>query len=113
MNHGHQPASAAEENLLSLFFGGTRRVRAKQHRFSLLLFLVLAPSCTQAQQPTPPIRITVNRVNIGVTVTDSAGHFVEGLRREDFHIFDNDIEQPITDSLPVEEPAQLLILIES
>jgi Ca-activated chloride channel family protein len=113
MNHGHQPASAAEENLFPLFFGVTRRVRAKQHRFSLLLFLGLAPSCTQAQQPTPPIRVTVNRVNVGVTVTDSAGHFVERLRREDFQVFDNEVEQPIADFLPIEEPAQLLLLIES
>src|SRR5260370_13296868 len=77
-----------------------------------LLFLA-SPSAAQSQQPTPPIRVTVNRVNVGVTVTDSTGHFISGLRREDFHTFDNDIEQPITDFLPIEEPAQLLLLIES
>jgi Ca-activated chloride channel family protein len=71
-----------------------------------------SPSQGQTQQP-PPIRVTVNRVNVGVTATDSTGHFVEGLHREDFQIFDNDVEQPVTDFLPVEEPAQLLLLIES
>ena len=79
--------------------------------FSLLL--AASPSKAQSQQPTPPIRVSVNRVNVGVTVTDSAGHFISGLRREDFHIFDNGVEQPITDFLPIEEPAQLLLLIES
>ena len=88
-------------------------MRRKRHRFPLLLFLVLAPSYAQSQEPVPPIRVTVNRVNVGVTVTNSAGHFISGLRREDFHIFDNDVEQPITDFLPIEEPAQLLLLIES
>jgi VWFA-related protein len=88
-------------------------VRRKQNRFPLLLFLVLAPSYAQSQDPTPPIRVTVNRVNLGVTVIDSAGHFIEGLRREDFQVFDNDVEQPITDFLPIEEPAQLVLLIES
>jgi VWFA-related protein len=88
-------------------------VRRKQNRFPLLLFLVLAPSYAQSQEPTPPIRVTVNRVNLGVTVIDSAGHFIEGLRREDFQVFDNDVEQPITDFLPIEEPAQLVLLIES
>jgi Ca-activated chloride channel family protein len=78
--------------------------------FSLLL--TDAPSKAQSQQP-PPIRITVNRVNVGVTVTDSTGHFISGLHREDFHVFDNDFEQPITDFLPIEEPSQLLLLIES
>jgi Ca-activated chloride channel family protein len=88
-------------------------VRRKQHKFPLLLFLLLAPSYAQSQQPAPPIRVTVNRVNVGVTVTDTTGHFIEGLRREDFQLFDNGIEQPITDFLTIEEPAQLLLLIES
>ena len=81
---------------------------------AVLLLLLFAEFPPQAQsQQSPPIRVTVNRVNVGVTVTDPTGHFVEGLRREDFQIFDNDVEQPITDFLPVEEPAQLLLLIES
>jgi Ca-activated chloride channel homolog len=81
---------------------------------AVLLLLVFAESPAQAQtQQTPPIRVNVNRVNVGVTVTDSAGHFVEGLHREDFQIFDNGVEQPITDFLSIEEPAQLLLLIES
>jgi Ca-activated chloride channel homolog len=81
---------------------------------AVLLFLLIAASNSvgQTQQP-PPIRVTVNRVNVGVTVTDSSGHFVEGLRREDFQVFDNDVEQPITDFLSIEDNAQLLLLIES
>ena len=81
---------------------------------AVLLFLLSTETPSPAQpQQTPPIRVTVNRVNVGVTVTDSTGHFVEGLHREDFQIFDNDVEQPITDFLSIEEPAQLLLLIES
>jgi hypothetical protein len=80
----------------------------------LIALLLAAPlSTAQSQEPAPPIRVTVNRVNVGVAVTDSTGHFIEGLRREDFQLFDNGIEQPITDFLPIEEPAQLLLLIES
>ena len=74
----------------------------------------MAESLSQAQtQQPPPIRVNVNRVNVGVTVTNSAGQFVAGLHREDFQIFDNDAEQPVTDFLPIEEPAQLFLLIES
>jgi Ca-activated chloride channel homolog len=81
---------------------------------ALLLLLPFAQSLSQVQsQQLPPIRVTVSRVNVGVTVTDSSGHFIEGLRREDFQIFDNDVQQPITDFLSVDEPAQLLLLIES
>jgi Ca-activated chloride channel family protein len=65
------------------------------------------------QQQGPPLKVTVNRVNVGVTVTDSLGKFVSGLQRQDFRIFDNDVAQPIANFLPVEEPAQFLLLIES
>ena len=93
---------------------GIRSASVAQLFLAALLFLLIAAPVAdgQTQQP-PPIRVTVNRVNVGVTVTDSTGHFVEGLRREDFRLFDNGMEQPITDFLPVEEPAQLLLLIES
>jgi Ca-activated chloride channel family protein len=86
-----------------------------QPLLAVLLLLLSAPSlCSpQSQEPAPPIRVTVNRVNVGVTVTDGTGHFIEGLRREDFQIFDDGVEQPITDFLSIEEPAHLLLLIES
>jgi Ca-activated chloride channel family protein len=63
--------------------------------------------------PTQTIQVSVDRVNVGVIVTDRSGHFVEGLRREDFHVFDNGIEQPLTGFAAIEEPAQVLFLIES
>ena len=81
---------------------------------SALLFTATALLAQpQDQVPTPPIRVTVNRVNVPVTVTDSDGHPVGGLHREDFHIFDNGVEQPITDFAPVEQSTQVVLLIES
>ena len=59
------------------------------------------------------IRVSVDRINVGVTVTDSHGHSVPGLQREDFRIFDNGVEQPISGFVPSEEPARLIFLIES
>jgi VWFA-related protein len=71
----------------------------------------------QSQQSAPPpegtIRVSVDRVNVGVIVTDAQGHFVEGLRREDFLVLDNLAQQPLTDFSTVEEPAQVLLLIEA
>jgi VWFA-related protein len=55
----------------------------------------------------------VDRVDVGVVVTDSKGQFIEGLRREDFRLFDDSAEQPITDFLSIDAPAQVLILIEA
>jgi Ca-activated chloride channel family protein len=71
-----------------------------------------APTLVEAQQ-SEPIRVNVDRVNVGVLVTDASGKFAEGLHRDNFHIFDNGVEQPITDFLDVEEPAQALVLIEA
>ena len=88
-------------------------------RLSLILglsLLTLANSLP-AQEPTaqqgPPLKATVNRVNVGVTATDSLGRFVSGLHPEDFRIYDNEVEHPIADFLPIEEPARFLVLIES
>ena len=84
------------------------------------LFITVTLGCCFAasgqekpQGPGPPIRVSVDRVNVGVIVTDGDGNFVDGLNREDFRVFDNGIEQPITDFLSVTEPAQVLLLIES
>jgi Ca-activated chloride channel family protein len=65
------------------------------------------------QQPKQTIRVSVDRVDVGVIVTDSRGHFVEGLRREEFHVFDNGIEQTLTSFATIEEPAEVLLLIEA
>jgi Ca-activated chloride channel family protein len=59
------------------------------------------------------IRVKVARVNVGVVVTDSKGKFVEGLRREEFHVSDNGSEQPVTEFAPAEEPGQVLLLVEA
>ncbi len=85
----------------------------------LLLFSVLAlvPKAALSQVPSPRqpsgIRVTVDRVSVGVIVTDARGQFVTGLRREDFYVLDNGTEQPITDFLSTDEPAQVLLLVET
>jgi VWFA-related protein len=67
-----------------------------------------------AQRPkSQSIRVSVDRVNVGVIVTDSRGKFVEGLTRENFRVLDNGVEQTLTDFAAIEEPAQVLLLIES
>ena len=76
-------------------------------------WLYCAAPAAGAQELPQPIRISVDRVNVGVVVTAANGHFVEGLRREEFHILDNGIEQPLTDFAAVEEPAQVLLLLEA
>ena len=66
-----------------------------------------------SSQPSPAIRVEVERVNVSVVITDSRGQFVNGLHRNDFHLFDDGTEQPVTDFLSTEDPAQVLLLIEA
>ena len=86
-------------------------------RTSLFLLLVCAHTGygqqTVPQQQQPTIRVNVDRVNVGVIVTGMRGQFLEGLRRQDFRILDNGVEQPLTDFAAIEEPAQVLLLIEA
>lgn len=81
-----------------------------------ILFLVCASAgnAQETQVPaSPAIHVNVARVNVGVVVTDLKGNFVEGLTRDAFHVFDNGAEQPITDFAPIEEPGQVLLLVEA
>ena len=90
----------------------TRRLCA----LGLLALSGLVPaSAQQINQPNAgsAIRVSVDRINVGVTVTDFHGRSVQGLRREDFHVFDNGVEQPISGFVRSEEPAQLVFLIEN
>ncbi|MGB9431000.1 MAG: VWA domain-containing protein [Candidatus Acidiferrum sp.] len=91
--------------------------RMSSIRGGVFLCLALQGICIAAQeQPAAAgqrIRVDVERVNVGVIVTDSKGNFVEGLRREDFQILDDEKLQPITDFSPVDAPAQVLLLLEA
>jgi Ca-activated chloride channel homolog len=80
---------------------------------SSLLFFAPKPLPGQdASVQGPPLRVSVDRVSVSVTVSDAHGRFVHDLNRSDFQIFDDGIEQPVADFLSVEQPAQVLLLIE-
>ena len=82
-----------------------------------LTAILCASSSSEAhdkqQEKKTPIQVAVDRVNVGVVVTGRDGQFVDGLRREDFLVFDNGMEQPISGFIAIEEPGQVLLLIEA
>jgi Ca-activated chloride channel homolog len=81
----------------------------------LCLAVLGAPTLAQEQAPAPSetIRIAVERVNVGVIVTDAKGKFVENLRPQDFQVLDNNTLQPITDFASVDAPGQVLMAVEA
>jgi len=58
-----------------------------------VVFLSLLPAQVNPQQPT--FRSESNLVVIPVSVTDTMNRFVLGLRKQDFHIYDDGVEQSI------------------
>jgi Ca-activated chloride channel homolog len=60
-----------------------------------------APAVPQEQQPAQDsqsfrFRTGVELINVTATVTDAGGRFVHGLRKEDFRVFQDGQEQPVT-----------------
>lgn len=84
---------------------------------AVILSLILFPIYLTAQeQPSPTgqtIRLDVDRVNVGVIVTDAKGNFVEGLQQQNFQILDSGNAQPVTDFASIDSPAQVLLLLEA
>ncbi len=70
-------------------------------------------STSSAQNEIPPIRVDVNVVSVPVTINNARGEFVGGLRRENFRLRVDGEEQPIEYFAAEEEPAQVLLLVET
>jgi VWFA-related protein len=88
-------------------------------RACVFVFLALGVLCAtsagrqQASTSGESIRVAVDRVNVGVIVTDSKGRFIENLRQQDFLVLDNNAPQPITDFASVDAPGQVLMTVEA
>jgi len=92
--------------------------RAVKLGFCVALLLYGARRATAQQTNELPssrhaIHIGASQVNVNVMVMDSHGHFVSGLQRDDFHVFDNGIERPVISFASNDEPSRIVLLIES
>ena len=66
--------------------------------------------------PAPPqstLKISVDLVKADVTITDRRGNFVQGLHQENFRVFDDGVERPVTFFASTDAPAQILVLVEA
>jgi VWFA-related protein len=79
---------------------------------ALLPFPFLGAFSGTAADPSQ-ISVQVDVVSVPVTVTERGGRFVSGLRRENFRLLVDGVEQPIEYFAPEEEPARVLILLET
>jgi Ca-activated chloride channel family protein len=114
--------------------------RSRPHAFSLLLSLSLL-TCAHARQqerqtpqgksapatkgtPAPTrtpaaveedevLRVDTTLVTVPVSVLDAAGRYVADLRREDFKVFEDGVEQEIAYFAPVEKPFTVALLLDT
>jgi Ca-activated chloride channel family protein len=59
------------------------------------------------------IRVDTNLVTVPVAVMDREGRFVIDLRREDFHVYEDGVEQQIAFFAPVEQPFTVVLLLDT
>ncbi|HEY3025313.1 MAG TPA: VWA domain-containing protein [Pyrinomonadaceae bacterium] len=59
------------------------------------------------------IRVNTALVSVPVSVLDRQGRFVSNLKREDFSVFENGIEQPIAYFEPAEKPFTVALILDT
>jgi VWFA-related protein len=79
---------------------------------------LLAASASHAQEPQEQaqsfrFRSAVELVNVNATVTDASGHFVSGLRKEDFRVYEDERPQTITHFSSERVPVSLGIVLDA
>ena len=76
-------------------------------KWALLCAFILVSFSAGGQQTLVPLteRIEVSVINVDVTVTDRAGHPVNGLSRDDFEVFEDGRPQRITNFYTIENAA--------
>ncbi|MBD0371385.1 MAG: VWA domain-containing protein [Pyrinomonadaceae bacterium] len=59
------------------------------------------------------IRVSTTEVLLPVTVRDQSGRLVTGLKREDFRIFEDGREQPLTDLALRQAPVDVIVMVDA
>lgn len=94
--------------------------------FTVLVFLLSTVTVAQTTRPrrvTQPngeevsagdvVRINTTLVTVPVSVLDRQGRFVSGLKRDDFHVFEDGVEQSIVHFEPTEMPFTVALLLDT
>lgn len=68
---------------------------------------------TQKGVPDDVVRLETNFVTVPTVVMDRDGRYISDLRREDFQIFEDGVEQHVAFFAPVEQPFTILFLLDT
>src|SRR5437870_2244093 len=67
----------------------------------------------QEINPGDIISVNTSEVMLPVTVRDPGGHLVSGLTRKDFHVFEDNREQPLSDLALRQVPVDVILLVDA
>ena len=70
------------------------------------------PNVDDPTKPQTTLAIDVDLVTVDVVVTNKNNDPIQGLEREHFKVFDNDVEQTITNFSPTDAPLTVVVLVE-
>jgi VWFA-related protein len=74
----------------------------------------LLPSASQKPDEKPfSLKVNVDLVILNVAVVDEKGANVTALRKEDFAVYEDDVEQEVSHFLPVEAPFHLVLALDT
>jgi VWFA-related protein len=70
----------------------------------------------EEEQPKPQgqtgIQVAVNQVRVDVTVQNSKGDLIQGLKKENFKIYEDKVQQDILNFTPIEAPMTVVLVTE-
>jgi Ca-activated chloride channel homolog len=100
-------------------FNGSRHLLVALILLTLLAAAMASGSFSAQNDPAPQegsefsLKVNVDLVVLNVNVVDESGRSVTDLRQEDFSLYENDVQQTITEFLPTEAPFNLALVLDT
>lgn len=79
----------------------------------LLLVLLISPLSTGHRAQASQIKVEVDAVYVNAVVVDRNGKPLVGLKKEDFRLYDNNVEQKIEHFFPVDAPFSVGLVLDT
>lgn len=80
---------------------------------ALTIGVLVISICAQEQRSDAPIKVQTTLVSVPVIVSDRQGRYISGLRVQDFKLYQDRAEQPISYFDAAEEPLSVALLIDT
>lgn len=87
-------------------------IRFKQYGL-ILLFILFSSQNAAFSQTEDVIRVDTNLITVPTTVTDRDGRYIPDLKKENFQIFENTVEQDTAVFESVEQPITIFFLMDN